>query len=159
MTCFSQKVTTLPLIHAEPDVRGVLVWTIFLFKGPGPGRQVPCYLYAIFLATQAVPKKPFLSSVPFEKKANHQERKEGVPSLKTFRLFLLVRKALLQNPPRFGVPFGREKLHGQGCQSSSEPKHDPHDAPSRVVAFCSAAKSVTFSGLVENPLVGKKLKS
>ena len=27
------------------------------------------------------------------------------------------------------------------------------------VAFCSPAKSLTFSGLVENPLVGKKLKS
>ena len=27
------------------------------------------------------------------------------------------------------------------------------------VAFCSPAKSLTFSGLVESPLVGKKLKS
>ena len=27
------------------------------------------------------------------------------------------------------------------------------------VAFCSPAKSLTFSGLVENPLVGKQLKS
>ena len=27
------------------------------------------------------------------------------------------------------------------------------------VAFCSPAKSLTFSGLMENPLVGKKLKS
>ena len=26
----------------EPDVRGVLAWTIFLSKGPGPVRQVPC---------------------------------------------------------------------------------------------------------------------
>ena len=27
------------------------------------------------------------------------------------------------------------------------------------VAFCSPAKSLAFSGLMENPLVGKKLKS
>ena len=27
------------------------------------------------------------------------------------------------------------------------------------VAFCSPSKSLTFSGLMENPLVGKKLKS
>ena len=27
-----------------------------------------------------------------------------------------------------------------------------------MVAFCSPAKSLTFSGLMENPLVGKKLK-
>ena len=27
------------------------------------------------------------------------------------------------------------------------------------VAFCSPAKSLTFSGLVENPLAGKKVKS
>ena len=27
------------------------------------------------------------------------------------------------------------------------------------VAFCSHAKSLTFSGLMENPVVGKKLKS
>ena len=28
-----------------------------------------------------------------------------------------------------------------------------------LVAFCSPAKSLTFSGLMENPFVGKKLKS
>ena len=28
-----------------------------------------------------------------------------------------------------------------------------------LVAFCAPAKSLTFSGLMENPLVGKKLKS
>ena len=26
----------------EPDVRGVLAWTISLLEGPGPKRQVPC---------------------------------------------------------------------------------------------------------------------
>ena len=33
--------------------------------------------------------------------------------------------------------------------------------PARLcsVAFCSPAKSLTFSGLMENPFVGKKLKS
>ena len=35
---------TLPPINMELDVRGILVWTILLVKGPGPERQVPCQL-------------------------------------------------------------------------------------------------------------------
>ena len=32
---------TLPPIRMEPDLRGVLVWTMFFVKGPFPERQVP----------------------------------------------------------------------------------------------------------------------
>ena len=36
------KLNRLPILpHMEPD-RGVLVWTMFHLKGPGPERQVPC---------------------------------------------------------------------------------------------------------------------
>ena len=54
---------------------------------------------------------------------------------------------------------GTRALLGDLADSSKCPKPQ---LPRRVgfsVAFCSPAKSLTFSGLVENPLVGKKLKS
>ena len=37
----SREVITLPPSHREPDVRAVLVWTMFPLQGPGPEGQVP----------------------------------------------------------------------------------------------------------------------
>ena len=51
-----------------------------------------------------------------------------------------------------------DQLNPTSHPVACDPARDPYKALNNSVAFCSTAKSLTFSGLVENPLVGKTLK-
>ena len=51
--------------------------------------------------------------------------------------------------------IGAKPKRGKFYEAGSELLGSPRTS----VAFCSRAKSLIFGGLMENPLVGKKLKS
>ena len=77
----------------------------------------------------------------------------------------LVRVRLQRPVPvgRINGPWPSRARHPQlACQARPQKQNRPAaemNMGTRLFVFCSPAKSLTFSGLMENQLVGKKLKS
>ena len=78
----------------------------------------------------------------------------------------VIQKGLKTNPPCKGKDSNVSQKWGKlPCPKDLEKDlhyiwgKQENQKVKRLVAFCSPAKSLTLSGFMENPLVGKKLKS